>query len=226
MKDVSALTGGKLDCLYNNSGVDLIAPIADTNLDEARHLFEVNVWGVLGTTQAFLPLLMAAKGTVANAASVRTQLMQPYDGIYAASKCAVEMLSEQMRLEFAPFGVKVLSVNVGAVDTLIFDNNPTNNRSTLPPNSLYKPIESTIAKFSTGDFRPAGLMKPEDFAKRVVGDLHAGKTGQVDRGSYATMIRYLTKILPQFILDRIATNGSGLKELAKIYEESTGKKQA
>lgn len=77
VKEATTLTGGKFDCLYNNSGAQLVMPLADTTLESAKALFDVNVWGVLATTQGFLPPLMVSKGTIANAGSIRAALMQP-----------------------------------------------------------------------------------------------------------------------------------------------------
>lgn len=85
---VSKLTGGTLDILVNNAGGGYQMPLLDADLDEARKLFEVNVWGLLAVTQAFAPLLEAAaaagsKARVVNIGSVVSRINVPWQGICA-----------------------------------------------------------------------------------------------------------------------------------------------
>lgn len=110
----------------DNAGYGYYMPLLDVELDKARKQYEVNVWGVLAVTQAFFPLLRAAKGisqtrvveeviltrsagTVVNQASIAgiQGFNRPYMAIYNTSKAAVYSMSDSMRVEFAPFGVKV-----------------------------------------------------------------------------------------------------------------------
>lgn len=89
--EVSKLTGGTLDILVNNAGGGYQMPLLDADLDEARKLFEVNVWGVLAVTQAFAPLLIeaAAQGSqarVVNVGSIVSRLNVPWQGICASSR--------------------------------------------------------------------------------------------------------------------------------------------
>lgn len=77
---VQAQTGGTLDYLVNNAGGGFIMPVLDTDIDEGRRLFEVNVFGVLAVTQAFAPLIIAAKGTVVNNSSIAGCIDAPYLG--------------------------------------------------------------------------------------------------------------------------------------------------
>ncbi len=75
-------TGSKgLDVLVNNAGVGLTAPLLDTSIDEARHLFEVNVWGMLAVTQAFAPLLIEAKGSILNISSLAGAVSMAWQGM-------------------------------------------------------------------------------------------------------------------------------------------------
>lgn len=77
---VRAKTGGTLDYLVNNSGNGFVMPLLDTDLDEARRMFEVNIFGVLAVTQAFAPLVIAAKGTIVNNSSIAGYLYPPFMG--------------------------------------------------------------------------------------------------------------------------------------------------
>lgn len=72
--------GGKLDYLVNNAGTQCVMPVLDFDIQQAKDMFEVNVWGLLAVTQAFAPLILATKGTIVNMSSVSTLLWMPYKG--------------------------------------------------------------------------------------------------------------------------------------------------
>lgn len=121
------LQGAGLDVLINNAGVSLNGPMAFVPLEFLRFQFEVNVNGLLAVTQAFLPLLgfgssaQHPPGRILNIGSGAGRITQPYMGPYAASKHAVEALSDAMRREFLDFGIKVVLVQPGTVKTPIFE---------------------------------------------------------------------------------------------------------
>ena len=77
---VKAKTGGTLDYLVNNSGSQYVMPTLDLDIEEAKKMFDVNVWGVIAVTQAFAPLIIAAKGSIVNAASIAGCLYPPWMG--------------------------------------------------------------------------------------------------------------------------------------------------
>ena len=77
---VSQRTSGRLDVLVNNAGVEFNAPLLDTDIAEAKRLFDVNVWGPLIVTQAFAPLLIEAKGVVYNQSSIDGALNMVWAG--------------------------------------------------------------------------------------------------------------------------------------------------
>jgi 1-acylglycerone phosphate reductase len=109
LEAVERLTGGVLHYLVNNAGYGYMMPLLDANINAVRDNFEVNVFGLLAVTQAFLPLLRRAQGVVVNQCSIASLVggRQPFIGSYCATKAAVASLNDNMRLEFAPFGVKV-----------------------------------------------------------------------------------------------------------------------
>ena len=77
---VTSRTKGSLDCLVNNAGSTYTSPLVDTDMGTARKVFDVNFWGVLSMTRAFVPLLRASKGTVVNVSSVGAVVHTPYLG--------------------------------------------------------------------------------------------------------------------------------------------------
>jgi NAD(P)-dependent dehydrogenase (short-subunit alcohol dehydrogenase family) len=86
-------------------------PLLDSDLDSVRKLFELNVFGVLGVTQAFAPLLVKSKGTVVNVSSVASFSPIPWHGPYCATKASLNQISDTLRQELDPFGVTVILVS-------------------------------------------------------------------------------------------------------------------
>jgi NAD(P)-dependent dehydrogenase (short-subunit alcohol dehydrogenase family) len=113
--------GDRLDGLVNNAGISLGAPVEFVDLDELRSLFEVNVVGLVATTQAFLPLLRNAPGRIVCIGSISGRFAFPFLGGYAASKHAVEALCDSLRTELRPWHLPVSLVEPGNVDTAIWD---------------------------------------------------------------------------------------------------------
>ena len=114
------LDGIPLRALVNNAGVPAAGPIEMVDLNEARSLFEVNFFGALATTQAFLPLLRASKGRVINMSSVSGRFAFPFAGIYAASKYALEAASDALRRELSTAQIAVILIESGSVQTPIW----------------------------------------------------------------------------------------------------------
>ena len=81
VKTVQVKTGGRLKYLVNNSGAQYVVPTLDMDIEQAKKMYEVNVWGVIAMTQAFAPLVIAAKGTIVNIASISGHLYAPFMGI-------------------------------------------------------------------------------------------------------------------------------------------------
>lgn len=113
--------------LVNNAGVAVAGPIMHLDVDELRQQFDINVLGLVSVTQAFLPLLGArrrppgAPGRIVNISSISGKLVVPFLGAYASSKHALEALSDAMRRELRLYGIDVVIVEPGAVQTPIWD---------------------------------------------------------------------------------------------------------
>jgi short-subunit dehydrogenase len=114
-------TGGRLFGLVNNAGLSLNGPLELIPVSEIRKLFEVNVVGLLAVTRSFIPLLRAEQGRLVNISSGHGLLASPDKSVYAASKFAVQAISDSLRLELRPFGVSVSNLVVGKVDTAVLD---------------------------------------------------------------------------------------------------------
>lgn len=125
--EVRAMLGGEtLAGLVNNAGVAITGPIAYLPLEKLERQFEINVYGPVRVTQAFLPLLGAdrglkgAPGRIVNMSSVAGRIAAPFTAPYAMSKHALEAFSESLRRELLIHGIDVIVVGPGAVRTPIW----------------------------------------------------------------------------------------------------------
>ena len=177
--EVRRRTSGTLDILINNAGGGYNMPVSDIDVAEAKKLFDLNVWSYITVTQAFLPLLLASakKDTtspsrptmIVNNTSVSSVEPTPHNSVYNASKAAVAMFSDHMRLEFQPFGISVVDLKTGCVHTN-FHANHQDGLASLPSTSIYMPVKEETEQAMRGSAfsHREGL---ETWSRNVVDDL-------------------------------------------------------
>jgi NAD(P)-dependent dehydrogenase (short-subunit alcohol dehydrogenase family) len=112
---------GRLVGIVNNAGIAVYGPLELLPLETVRRQFEINVFGYLAVTKAFIPLLRRDAGRVVMIGSSSAYLTPPFLGPYASSKCALESISDALRRELAPWGVEVVVMQPGAVITPLWD---------------------------------------------------------------------------------------------------------
>lgn len=119
VREVLSVTDGHgLDVLVNNAGYGQMGPVEDVSIDLVRRQFEVNVFGLLAFTQAFLPgMRERRRGCIVNVSSIAGRISTPFMGAYSASKYALEAFSDALRVEVAPFGIKVILIEPGPIHT-------------------------------------------------------------------------------------------------------------
>lgn len=114
---------GRIDVLVNNAGYGLWGPVQSFSLEELQAQFETNFFGAFRMIRAVLPSMTSAgAGTIINVSSVEGRLVTPFSGGYAASKFALEGLSEALRYELWPQGIRVAVVEPGLFDTGFHDS--------------------------------------------------------------------------------------------------------
>lgn len=221
------LTGGKLSYLINNAGYGYLAPITDLSLSATKANFDVNVFGLIAVTQSFFPLLRAAKGTVVNQCSIAAlpPARQPYLGVYSATKAAVASLNDTMRVEFGPFGVKVVNLVTGDVRTE-FWRNVAAKAEVLAEDSPYAPTRKDVERVVSGETRPKGGHERGVWAANVVGDLLRRPESPprfIRRGFLATAMYIASLLLPIWVADWAFGRTCNLYELQGILERQKGK---
>ena len=107
--------------LVNNAGIAVAGPIEFLPVDELRRQIEVNVIGQIAVTQAVLPLLRISRGRIVNIGSISGRSALPLTGAYAASKFALEALTDSMRVELMPAGIDVSIIEPGVIATPIWE---------------------------------------------------------------------------------------------------------
>ncbi|UKZ79969.1 hypothetical protein TrVFT333_007733 [Trichoderma virens FT-333] len=200
-------TGGSLHCLCNNAGALMMMPVLDTDEKEARKIFNVNFWGPLEMIRAFSPLIINAKGTIANTGSISGYLNVPFGALYAASKSAIMTLSETLRLEMSSFGVKVLTVVTGVVNSNLGSENTAFQ---LPSTSLYRGAEEAIRERAQGG--GGAKMSTEEYCEKYVKAVERESSGQVWIGNSATAVKW-GKFLPSNMIDSLVSQGTGLNQV-------------
>ncbi|KAH8800428.1 1-acylglycerone phosphate reductase [Xylogone sp. PMI_703] len=192
INQIRSLTGGSLDVL-------------------AKEVFDLNFWAVLRMSQVCLPLLQQAArdnghALLVNQTSVSSVVGAPFFGAYNTSKAAAAVLIRNLRLELAAFGIKVIDLKTGGVNTNIHNNDPVCH---LPSNSPYAILQSEIEKLSKGD-AVSNMQDVGIWAKNVTSDLNKNNPSHIIwRGKSATQI-WLASLLPITALD------STLKKLASL----------
>jgi len=159
-----ALAGAPLNGLVNNAGIPAAGPLELFPLDELRRVLEVNLIGAVAVTQAFLPLLKASRGRIVNMSSVAGRGALPFLGPYAASKFGLEAISDSLRRELLPFGVRVIVIEPGSFKTAIW--------SKVEAMDLRRyagtPYESVLDRFRRAALRGAEQAPPPDKVVRAV----------------------------------------------------------
>lgn len=117
----ASLGSAQLHGLVNNAGISLNGPLEFFPLDSLRQQLEVNVIGAVAMVQQFAPLLRRSRGRVVNVSSAGGFVSTPFQGAYCASKYALEALSDSLRRELRPWGIEVVLIQPGSIDTPIWE---------------------------------------------------------------------------------------------------------
>jgi short-subunit dehydrogenase len=198
-----AADGATIDILVNNAGYGAMGPLAEFPQAELRRQFETNVFSVLAMTQALVPGMVSRRsGRIVNIGSVSGVLVTPFSGAYCATKAAVHALSDALRMELAPFGIQVITVQPGGIQSQFGATASQGVAARSDKLSLYAPVADAIAaraNASQQDATPAA-----DFARELVEAVLKARPAPVLRiGHGSTMMPMLKRWIPLRQLDRI-----------------------
>ena len=156
--------------LVNNAGYSVRGALEDVSIDTIRRLFEVNLFALMRVTQACLPgMRMLRRGTIVNLSSIVGKFAFPCSGVYAAAKYAVEGITDGLRLELAPFGIKVVAIRPGPIATEF--NEVSNNLSgdlMTKTDPDYKPIYQTAGAATGKMFEGLSIPGPDLIADLIL----------------------------------------------------------
>lgn len=161
---------GAVGALVNNAGFGLEGPVEDVPIDEWRRQFETNVFGMVRLIQLALPQMRAQRwGRIVNVSSIGGRLVFPGGGPYHASKWAVEAMSDALRFEVKPFGVRVSVVEPGIIRTK-FGETAVATVTKYGGDGPYAVLSKSVAERTAGAYEgPMAIMSagPESVARVI-----------------------------------------------------------
>ena len=200
---------GRIDVLVNNAGVSLSGPVEETPLDKARSVFETNYFGTVRTIQAVLPAMRKqGSGTIVNVASAAGKIGIPFQAHYAASKFAVEGLTEALCHELLSQGIRVLLIEPGDVKTTIWKS----SEHVIPEGS---PYTRALERFHEVKKKEMGETTdpPEKIARNITDIIESG-TGKLRHpvAGMAGLFLLARKLLPDAIFLYAVRRNYGMKK--------------
>lgn len=201
---VSRAVGARgLSGLVNNAGIAYGGPVEFLDVKKVRQTFDVNFFGVIAMTQAFMPLLRLRRGRIVNMSSISGWVASPFLSPYSCSKFALEALSDALRVELHPWGIPVAVIEPGAIDTPIW------NKGASIINSLVgKAPKQEMALYSAVIEAMQRTMKPHGIPpERVAEAVAHALSSRHPRTRYAIgrdgLLGGIFRLLPDRLRDRI-----------------------
>ncbi len=177
---------GDADYVFNIAGLTRVGDFKDSPLSSFEKIMDVNFWGVVRATKAFLPQLMETKGGVVNISSLFGFIGYPGQADYCASKFAVRGFSEALSTELEGTGVRITSVHPGGVDTNIVRNAEIDAPPATGANR--EEMEET--------FKEAAITTPAQAADIILNGAAKGKR-RVVVGRDAKLISFVQRLFPE-----------------------------
>jgi NAD(P)-dependent dehydrogenase (short-subunit alcohol dehydrogenase family) len=203
-----------LNGLVNVAGIGIVQPLEYADARDLQKIFDVNVFGQLAAIQAFLPLIRKERGRIVNITSVGAHIAIPFGGLLNASKGAIGMMSDTLRLELHPFGIYVCAIEPGSIATPAVDKTLGNIERMIEnlPQEAQAQYSGMLRNFARrGYTREKNGSPPEVVARAVHHALTAARPKiRYIVGKDARLLTTLPRILPDRILDSIRLRALGL----------------
>jgi NAD(P)-dependent dehydrogenase (short-subunit alcohol dehydrogenase family) len=160
---------GAVGVLVNNAGYGEYGTIEETDLGRARREFDTNVFGLARMTQLVLPAMRnAGRGRIVNVGSMGGRLVFPAGGYYHASKYAVEAITDALRFEVEPFGIKVVLVEPGIIRTGFGETAAHTLAGSAAPAGPYAALNKAVDKQMNNSYRSRWLSAPPEAVAQVI----------------------------------------------------------
>lgn len=193
---------GRLDILINNAGFGLYGAFEEVSIQQARGQLEVNLIGLARLTQVVIPFMRKQKaGKIINISSVGGKMVGPFGAWYHVSKFGVEALSDALRLELESFGINVIVIQPGGIQSE-WSSIAMNNLKSSVHDSVY---ESAIRKvLLSNDKLEKHYSKPSVIAGLILTAIQSKKPKARYSGGYmARFILFIRRFVPDRIIDKM-----------------------
>lgn len=220
-KYIAEETGGYLDILYNNAGQSCTFPAIDVSDEYFHQCYEVNVFGPMRLVRELSPLIINAKGVIGFTGSVSALVPFPFSCVYSSSKSAIHQYAATLKIEMKPFGVRVVNVVTGGVNTHIEE------KRSFPENSLYNVngFEEALVERKQMAVRNKPI-EPSVYAYQVVNDFENKRSGlNVYRGKMAVLLKFVLLLVPRFLIELYFIRKFKLTSVYKLVTEKYSKKK-
>jgi NAD(P)-dependent dehydrogenase (short-subunit alcohol dehydrogenase family) len=195
---------GRVDALVNNAGYGQYGAIEEVTSEEWRAQFDVNLFGVIDMTRAVLPLMrQAGRGTLVMVSSVAGKISIPFSAPYCASKHAMEAVADALRVEVSPFGVRVVLIEPGPIETRFGDRARSGVAPLLSRPGPYRDFYTHAERAMDRDFRK-GMLPAEAVARVIVDAIEAAHPRtRYPVGLMARALIPVRRLLPDRWIDRM-----------------------
>lgn len=194
---------GAVDVLVNNAGYAIYGAVEDTSIDDARRQFEVNIFGLARLTQLLLPSMRERKsGKIINVSSMGGKIYTPLGAWYHATKHALEGWSDCLRLELKQFGIDVVIIEPGIIETEFGDvmSGPMMERS---GDTAYAELAKAVSKSAADSYEKGGGSPPSVVAESISKAVAADKPKtRYAIGKLAKPLIFLRKYLSDKLFDK------------------------
>ncbi|MFN2284485.1 MAG: SDR family NAD(P)-dependent oxidoreductase [Anaerolineae bacterium] len=201
---------GHIDVVVNNAGIGYGGAVEDTAIEEAQATFETNFFGALRVCHAVLPAMRAqGSGIIINISSIGGMISLPFQGLYSASKYALEAMSEALRMEVKRFGIHVVLVEPGDTSTQ-FTANRRSARG-AEENPVYREVyRGTLARIEADERNGAA---PETIARTVLRIVASPrpKVRYIVGPFYQKLAVLVKRLIPSGLFERIIMMTYGIK---------------
>ena len=203
-----------LDGLVNVAGIGMVRPLEYATERDMQKIFDVNVFGQIAVIQAFLPLLRRNRGRIVNISSVGAHIAIPFGGLLNASKSAFGILSDTLRLELHPFGIRVITLEPGSIATPAVEKTLGNVEGVIAElpeqgRAEYGGLLRNLARI--GYQREMNGSPPAEVARAIYEALTKPQPRiRYHVGKDAKLLTFLPRILPDWLLDAMRYRKLGL----------------